>query len=69
MEDIHSEEIQESINELIAYQFRLTQEVINIGKKLKLSEHKIEETLAQHSELKEIKLILHKLTKQIDVKN
>ena len=69
MEDTHAKEIQESINELITYQNRLTKEVISIGKKLKLSKKKVEETLSQHEELKEIKLILNTLNKKIDSKN
>ena len=42
------EELQESIDELSAYRERLFQDVVGLGKKLRLSQKKIDSTVAEH---------------------
>ena len=61
-------ELKESIKELSAYRNRLREEVISAGQKLRLSKTKIESTLKDHSELKEIELLLYTLQKEVDLK-
>ena len=60
------EELQESIDELSAYRKRLYNDVIGIGKKLRLSQKKIDATVNEHPELTRIDEILSQLKHQRD---
>ena len=58
------EELQESIDELSAYRERLYNDVLGLGKKLRLSQKKIEATLSEHPELTRIDEVLEQLKAQ-----
>ena len=58
------EELQESIDELSAYRERLYNDVLGLGKKLRLSQKKIEATLSEHPELTRIDEVLDQLKAQ-----
>ena len=60
------EELQESIDELSAYRERLYNDVIGLGKKLRLSQKKIDATIKEHPELTRIDEILTQLKLQRD---
>ena len=60
------EELQESIDELSAYRERLYNDVIVLGKKLRLSQKKIDATVSEHPELTRIDEILSQLKHQRD---
>ena len=60
------EELQESIDELSAYRERLYNDVIGLGKKLRLSKKKIDATVNEHPELTRIDEILSQLKHQRD---
>ena len=69
MEQPHSEppsieELQESIDELASYKERLFQDVVNLGKKLRLSQKKIDSTIAEHQELNRLDEIMSQLVAQ-----
>lgn len=59
-----AQELQESIDELSAYRNRLYQDVVNLGQKLRLSQKKIDATVAEHPELQRIDAILDQLANQ-----
>ena len=58
------QELQESINELATYRERLYQDVVNLGKKLRLSQKKIDATIAAHPELQRLDEIMVQLVNQ-----
>ena len=58
------EELQESIDELSAYRDRLYNDVLGLGKKLRLSQKKIDATLSEHPELNRIDEVLNQLKSQ-----
>ena len=58
------EELQESIDELSTYRKRLYNDVLGLGKKLRLSQKKIEATLSEHPELTRIDEVLDQLNAQ-----
>ena len=58
------EELQESIDELSAYRDRLYNDVLGLGKKLRLSQKKIDATLSEHPELTRIDEVLNQLKSQ-----
>ena len=58
------EELQESIDELSAYRDRLYNDVLGLGKKLRLSQKKIDATLSEHPELTRIDEVLSQLKSQ-----
>ena len=60
------EELQESIDELSVYRERLYNDVIGLGKKLRLSQKKIDATVNEHPELTRIDEILSQLKHQRD---
>ena len=60
------EELQESIDELLTYRERLYNDVVGLGKKLRLSQKKIEATIKDHPELTRIDEILQQLNQQRD---
>ena len=60
------QELQESIDELSAYRERLYNDVIGLGKKLRLSQKKIDATINSHPELSRIDEILSQLQQQRD---
>ena len=71
MEQSHSEppsikELQDSIDELSAYRERLFQDVVNLGKKLRLSQKKIDATIAEHQELNRLDEVMSQLVAQRD---
>ena len=57
-------ELQESIDELATYRDRLYQDVVNLGKKLRLSQKKIDATIAAHPELQRLDEIMVQLVNQ-----
>ena len=69
MEQSHSEppsikELQESIDELALYKERLFQDVVSLGKKLRLSQKKIDATIAEHQELNRLDEVMSQLVAQ-----
>ena len=58
------EELQESIDELAAYRERLFQDVVGLGKKLRLSQKKIDATVAAHPELQRLDEVMSQLVAQ-----
>ena len=60
------EELQESIDELSAYRERLFQDVVGLGKKLRLSQKKIDSPVAEHAELKRLDEVMSQLVAQRD---
>jgi len=60
------QELQTSIDELSAYRERLYNDVIELGKKLRLSQKKIDATISSHPELTRIDEILDQLKQQRD---
>ena len=60
------EELQESIDELSAYRERLFQDVVGLGKKLRLSQKKIDSTVAEHAELQRLDEVMSQLVAQRD---
>ena len=60
------EELQESIDELSTYRERLYNDVVGLGKKLRLSQKKIEATIKDHPELTRIDEVLQQLKAQRD---
>ena len=61
------QELQESIDELSAYRERLYNDVIGLGKKLRLSQKKIDATINEHPELTRIDEVLSQLKRQRDI--
>lgn len=59
-------ELQETIGDLNAYRKRLRNEIISIGQKLRMPQQKIYASLAEHTELQLIDLILTELVAQRD---
>ena len=60
------EELIETITELTAYRERLFDDVVGLGKKLRLSQKKIDATINEHPELTRIYAILTQLKLQRD---
>ena len=60
------QELQESIDELGAYRERLYQDVLGLGKKLRLSQKKIDATIAAHPELNRLDEVMNQLEAQRD---
>ena len=58
------EELQESIDELAAYRERLFHDVVGLGRKLRLSQKKIDATVAEHAELKRLNEVMSQLVAQ-----
>ena len=58
------EELQASIDELAAYRERLFQDVVGLGKKLRLSQKKIDSTVAAHPELQRLDEVMSQLVAQ-----
>ena len=63
------EELQETIEELSTYRERLFNDVIGLGKKLRLSQKKIDATVKEHPELNRIDEILAQLKAQCDAQS
>ena len=63
------EELQESIDELSTYRERLYNDVLGLGKKLRLSQKKIDATLSEHPELTRIDEVLDQLKAQRNAQN
>lgn len=61
------QELQDSIEELEAYRNRLRDDVIAMGKKLKLPQKRIDATVAEHAELQRLDDVLEQLLRQRDV--
>jgi len=61
------QELQDSIEELEAYRNRLRDDVIAMGKKLKLPQKRIDATVAEHAELQRLDEVLEQLLRQRDV--
>lgn len=59
-----AQELQDSIDELAAYRDRLYKDVVGLGKKLRLSQKKIDATVADHPELQRLDEIMSQLVAQ-----
>jgi len=60
------EELQQSIDELIAYRDRLHQDVVSMGRKLKLPQKRIDVTVSEHPELQRLGEVLEQLVTHRD---
>ena len=69
MHSLSQEEIRSSINLLTEYRNRLTNEVIDLAKKLKMPRKKIEEPLKNHEELKRTEAAISRLSNEIALRN
>ena len=67
MADPTLQELQDSIEELEAYRNRLREDVIAMGKKLKLPQKRIDATVAEHAELQRLEEVLEQLLKHRDI--
>ena len=67
MADPTLQELQDSIEELEAYRNRLRDDVIAMGKKLKLPQKRIDTTVAEHAELQRLGEVLEQLLQQRDI--
>ena len=67
MADPTLQELQDTIEELEAYRNRLREDVIAMGKKLKLPQKRIDATVAEHAELQRLEEVLEQLLKQRDI--
>ena len=67
MADPTLQELQDSIEELEAYRKRLRDDVIAMGKKLKLPQKRIDATVAEHAELQRLEEVLEQLLQQRDI--
>ena len=63
--DPNPQDIQESIEQLVAYRDRMRQDVIAMGQKLKLPQAKIDRTLVDHPELTRLEEVLGQLQSQL----
>ena len=61
------QDLQASIEELEAYRKRLRDDVIAMGKKLKLPQKRIDATVEVHAELQRLGEVLEQLLKQRDI--
>ena len=64
MSEATPEELQQTIDDLNTYRNRLRNEIISIGKKLRMPQKKIDASLADHAELQQIEGILAQLVSQ-----
>ena len=69
MKEPTQEELKESIKELANYQYRLEEQMINVSKKLRMPSDKIDSTIEENVEIKQIKNIISKLTNQLSLEN
>ena len=67
MADPTLQELLDSIEELEAYRNRLRDDVIAMGKKLKLPQKRIDATVAEHAELQRLGEVLEQLLQQRDI--
>ena len=61
------QDLQASIEALEAYRNRLRDDVIAMGKKLKLPQKRIDATVAEHAELQRLGEVLEQLLKQREI--
>ena len=61
------QDLQASIEELEAYRNRLRDDVIAMGKKLKLPQKRSDATVAEHAELQRLGEVLEQLLRQRDI--
>ena len=61
------QDLQASIEELEAYRKRRRDDVIAMGKKLKLPQKRIDATVQEHAELQRLGEVLEQLLKQRDI--
>lgn len=61
------QDLQASIEELEAYRNRLRDDVIAMGKKLKLPQKRIDATVAEHAELQRLGEVLEQLLRQREI--
>lgn len=64
MSDATPEELQQTIEDIKSYRDRLRNEIISIGKKLRMPQKKIDASLADHAELQQVEGILAQLVSQ-----
>ena len=67
MADPTLQELHDSIEELEAYRNRLRDDVIAMGKNLKLPQKRIDATVAEHAELQRLGEVLEQLLQQRDI--
>ena len=64
-----NQELYNSIKELNNYRERLRSEIINISQKLRMSKAKIQSSLEENAELKNIEATIKTLTTQVNKNN
>ena len=69
MAKVNQGEIESSIDSLAEYRKRLTNEVLDLAKKLKMPKAKTQETLDNHKELKRINEAITRLSQEIRLLN
>ena len=69
MSKVNQGEIESSIISLTEYRKRLTNEVLDLARKLKMPKAKIQETLNNHIELKRINEAINRLSQEISSPN
>ena len=60
------EEIQAVTAELEQYRQRIVDDIVNMGKKIKLSKKAVERHISEHAEINQIDIALEKLRSQIE---
>lgn len=60
------EELEEAIEQLVAFRDRIVSDVTGMGQKLKMPQKQVAFTLSQHPELQRIESVLAQLQLQID---
>ena len=68
MSEATLQELLDSIKELTAYRNRLLKEITSASQKIKMPQKKIDSTLQEHLELKQVNEILSKLISERDSK-
>ena len=64
-EPVSKEQIEETILELEKYRQRLVEDIVQMGKKIKLSKKKVEQNINAHPEIVKIDGILEKLRSSV----
>ncbi len=69
MTKVSKKELRESFEEVSAYRERLTNEFLEVAKKLRMSPEKINSTIQNHSELNNLEKILSNIERQLNEEN
>ncbi len=69
MTKVSKKELRESFEEVSAYRERLAKQFLDVAKKLRMSQEKIDATIKNHSELNDLESILRRIEKQMNEEN